>query len=96
MIKAVRYKEKPMDQIPNFKNNEIIGEIAEYLAYTLNKEKKVGSLKKSSGFKKVEVRPCKGDADIIQKEKDIEDLKNRIHSLRIKRDQYIYTWWYKK
>lgn len=40
-----------MDQILNFKNNEIIGEIAEDLVYTLNKEKKVGSLKKSSGFK---------------------------------------------
>jgi len=39
-----------MDQIPNFKNNEIIGEIAEDLAHTLNKEKKIRSLKKSSGF----------------------------------------------
>ena len=40
-----------MDQILNFKNNEIIGEIADDLVYTLNKEKKAGSLKKSSGFK---------------------------------------------
>lgn len=40
-----------MDQIPNFKNNEIIGEIAEDLAHTLNKEKKVGSLKKSTRFR---------------------------------------------
>ena len=53
--------------------------------------KKIDKYKKM--LEKLELRPCKGDADIIQREKEVEDLKNVIYSLEIERDQYLYTWW---
>ncbi len=60
-------------------------------------QKKIKKLnKKIDNYKKMlerlELRPCKGDADIIQREKEVEDLKNSIYSLEIERDQYLYTW----
>ena len=51
--------------------------------------KKIDNSKKL--LEKVELRPCKGDADIIQREYEVEDLKSFIRSLVIERDQHIYT-----
>ena len=51
--------------------------------------KKIGNSKKF--LEKVELRPCKGDADILQRENEVEDLKSFIRSLVIERDQHIYT-----
>ncbi len=41
-------------------------------------------------LRRLEIRPCKGDNEIKQKEIEIEDLKNEIHALKIERDGYIY------
>jgi hypothetical protein len=59
-------------------------------------QKKIKQLKKKIDnskklLEKVEFRPCKGDADIIQRENEVEDLKSFIRSLVIERDQHIYT-----
>jgi hypothetical protein len=54
-------------------------------------QKEIDNLRKR--LKKLELRPCKNDADILQKENEIEDLKKHIRSLEIKRDRYIYAWW---
>jgi peptidoglycan hydrolase CwlO-like protein len=40
---------------------------------------------------KLEIRPCKGDKDIKQKEIEIADLKDKIHSLKNERDGHLYT-----
>lgn len=40
---------------------------------------------------KLEIRPCKGDNDIKQKEVEIVDLKDKIHSLKNERDSHLYT-----
>ena len=39
---------------------------------------------------RLEIRPCKGDNEIKQKEIEIADLKNHIHSLKNERDGHIY------
>jgi len=44
-------------------------------------------------LKKLELRPCKHDSEILHKEKEIKDLKRRIRSLEIEHDQYVYIWW---
>ena len=47
-------------------------------------------------IKRLELRPCKNDAEILQKEKEIEDVKKRIRLLENDRDRHIYTWWQNK
>ena len=39
---------------------------------------------------RLEIRPCKGDNEIKQKEIEVADLKNQIHSLKNERDGHIY------
>ena len=39
---------------------------------------------------RLEIRPCKGDNEIKQKEIEIADLKNQIHSLKNESDGHIY------
>jgi peptidoglycan hydrolase CwlO-like protein len=39
---------------------------------------------------RLEIRPCKGDNEIEQKEIEVADLKNKIHSLKNERDGHIY------
>lgn len=46
--------------------------------------------KEENLLKKLEIHPCKGDNEIKQKEIEIADLKKQIHSLKNKRDDYIY------
>lgn len=52
-------------------------------------QKKLNKLKED--FRKMELRPCHGDADLRQREKDLEILKQRIGALEKERDQYVYT-----
>jgi septal ring factor EnvC (AmiA/AmiB activator) len=52
-------------------------------------QKELDKLKED--FKKMELRPCHGDADLRQREKDLEELKQRIYALEKERDQYLYT-----
>ena len=40
---------------------------------------------------RLEIRPCKGDNDIKQKEIEITDLKNQIHSLKNELDGHLYS-----
>ena len=42
-------------------------------------------------FKKMELRPCQGDADLSQKEQDLELLKAKINKKKLERDQYKYS-----
>ena len=53
-------------------------------------KKKIDALRMS--LKKTEIRPCKGDVDLKEKEKDITALKSEIKSLENERDKYIYSW----
>jgi len=41
-------------------------------------------------LRRLEIRPCKGDNEIKQKEIEIVDLKNQIHSLKNERDGHLY------
>ena len=41
-------------------------------------------------LKRLEIRPCKGDNEIYQKEIEVADLKNKINSLKNERDGHIY------
>ena len=42
-------------------------------------------------FKKMELRPCQGDADLSQKEEDMRRLKDKINAKKMERDQYKYS-----
>ncbi|MDB4444332.1 hypothetical protein N9174_03240 [bacterium] len=42
-------------------------------------------------FKKMELRPCQGDADLSQKEEDMNDLKEKISAKKMERDRYKYS-----
>jgi len=53
-------------------------------------QKKIDELRKS--LKKTEIRPCQGDVDLKEKEKDITALKNEIQSLKNEHDKYLYSW----
>jgi len=43
-------------------------------------------------YQKMEFRPCHGDLDLIQKDKDLGLLKNKIYELEKERDTYLYSW----
>ena len=65
-----------MDWISMLKNDQ--------LPITLSDNRKTSLLnkpKKSEEFKKMELRPCHGDLELMQREKDLEQLKVRIHEL---------------
>ena len=51
-------------------------------------QKESDSLRKT--LKKLELRPCKHNSEILQKEKEIEDLEKRIKLLEIERERYIH------
>ena len=66
----------------------------------LNK-KKVKQLKKQVNelkrkLQKMEIRPCQGDADLKQREKDIRALKDKIFLLENESDKYLYSRWDKE
>ncbi len=43
-------------------------------------------------YKKMELRPCHGDLDLIERDKELGLLKNKIYELEKERDTYLYTW----
>ncbi len=43
-------------------------------------------------YKKMELRPCHGDLDLVQRDKDLGVLKDKIYALEKERDTYLYTW----
>jgi predicted DNA-binding protein (UPF0278 family) len=43
-------------------------------------------------YRKMELRPCHGDSDLMQRDKDLGLLKNKIYALEKERDRYLYTW----
>jgi len=53
-------------------------------------KKKIDELRMS--LKKTEIRPCQGDVDLKENEKDITALKREIRSLENERDKYLYSW----
>jgi len=46
-------------------------------------------------LKKTEIRPCQGDVDLKERERDITALKSEIRSLEKECDKYLYSWWEK-
>jgi chromosome segregation ATPase len=65
-----------------------------------NKKKAIKELQKEieklrDEYEKIEVRPCRGDADLHQRENELEILKSKISQLEKERDTYLYSWVYK-
>ncbi len=54
-------------------------------------QKKIDELRMT--LKKMEIRPCQGDVDLKEREKDITALKSEIRSLENERDEYLYSGW---
>ena len=54
----------------------------------LNKE--LQELEKA--YHRMEMRPCKGDKELKQKDIDLRLLREQIHALEIEQDSLIYTW----
>ena len=64
---------------------------------TQSKEKTVKQIQKEierlrDEYRKMELRPCHGDSDLVQRDKDLGLLKNKIYALEKERDTYLYTW----
>ena len=62
-----------------------------------SKEKTVKQIQKEieklrDEYQKTEVRPCHGDSDLFQKDKDLGWVKDRIYALEKERDTHLYTW----
>jgi len=62
-----------------------------------SKEKTVKQIQKEieklrDEYKKMELRPCHGDLDLVQRDKDLGVLKDKIYTLEKERDTYLYTW----
>jgi polyhydroxyalkanoate synthesis regulator phasin len=52
-------------------------------------QNEIDQLKKK--FKEMEIRPCQGDADLEQREKDLKVLKEQIYELEREVDKYKYA-----
>ncbi len=52
-------------------------------------QSEIDQLKKK--FKEMEIRPCQGDADLAQREKDLKVLKEQIYELEREVDKYKYA-----
>ena len=62
-----------------------------------SKEKTIKQIQKEiqklrNEYKKMELRPCHGDLDLVQRDKDLGVLKDQIYALEKERDTYLYTW----
>jgi superfamily II RNA helicase len=61
-----------------------------------SKEKTVRQIQKEieklrAEHQKTEFRPCHGDLDLFQKDKDLDLLKEEINALERERDAHLYT-----
>ena len=54
-----------------------------------NIQNEIDQLKKQ--FKEMELRPCQGDVDLEQREKDLKVLKEQIFELEKEVDKYKYA-----
>ena len=64
---------------------------------TQSKERTVKQIQKEieklrDEYEKMELRPCHGDSDLVQRDKDLGLLKDKIYALEKERDTYLYTW----
>ena len=50
--------------------------------------------KKRDEYKKMGLRPCHGDLDLMQREKDLEQLRVEIYELERERDKQVYVGWH--
>jgi chromosome segregation ATPase len=62
-----------------------------------NKKKAIKELQKEieklrDEYQKVEIRPCRGDADLRQRQNELEILKSKIYELEKERDTFLYSW----
>jgi hypothetical protein len=46
-------------------------------------------------YRKMELRPCHGDLDLIQRDKELDMLKGKTFALERERDSHLYTWSHK-
>jgi hypothetical protein len=46
-------------------------------------------------YSKMELRPCRGDADLVERDRELEMLKEEIYTLEREKDKHLYTWWHK-
>jgi len=53
-------------------------------------QKKIDALEKMLG--QTEIRPCKGDNDLKEREEEITGLIKEIRILKKERDKYVYSW----
>jgi len=53
--------------------------------------KKIKELEKA--FQGLQIRPCKGDKDLKQRDVDLRTLREQIYAVERERDSLIYTWW---
>ena len=52
-------------------------------------QNEIDQLKKE--FKEMEIRPCQGDADLEQREKDLKELKEQFYELEKEVHEYKYA-----
>ncbi len=62
-----------------------------------NRKKKIKEFEKEldelmEEYIKMELRPCRGDADLHQRENELEILKSKISQLEKERDTFLYSW----
>ena len=62
-----------------------------------SKEKTVKQIQKEieklrAEYQKTEFRPCHGDIDLFEKDKDLDSLKDKIYALEKELDAHLYTW----
>jgi chromosome segregation ATPase len=62
-----------------------------------NKKKAIKELQKEieklrDEYEKIELRPCQGDADLRQRQNELEILKSKIYELEKERDTFLYSW----
>ena len=62
-----------------------------------SKEKTVKQIQKEieklrAEYQKTEFRPCHGDLDLFQKDKDLGLLKDQIYALEKEKDAHLYGW----
>ena len=50
--------------------------------------------KKRDEYKKMGLRPCHGDLDLIRRDRDLEQLRAEIHALEKERDKQVYIGWH--
>ena len=53
-------------------------------------QKKIDILERT--LSQTEVRPCKGDNDLKEREEEITGLIKEIRILKKERDKYVYSW----